>query len=59
MQFKHLEKNLMNKNSHLVTRFAFLMVICVGLMLLYVWINYDEIKSEQRFRQIWHMNHKF
>ena len=49
----------MNKNSHLITRFAVLMIICMGVMLLYVWINYDDIRSEQRYRQMWHMNHKF
>ena len=49
----------MNKNYHLITRFAVLMIICMGVMLLYVWINYDDIRSEQRYRQIWHMNNKF
>ena len=34
------------------------MIICIGVMLLYVWINYDDIRSEQRYRQIWHMNNK-
>ena len=49
----------MIKNSHLITRLAVLMIICMGVLLLYVWINYDDIRSEQRYRQIWHMNHKF
>jgi len=49
----------MNKNSHLITRLAVLMIIFIGLMLLYFWINYDDIRSEQRYRQIWHMNNKF
>ncbi len=52
-------KIFMNKNSHLITRFAFLIIICMGIILLYVWINYDDIKSEQIIRQIWHMNNKF
>ena len=58
-QLKLQENSRMNKNSHLITRFAVLMIICMGVMLLYVWINYDDIRSEQRYRQIWHMNHKF
>ena len=49
----------MEKKSYLITWFAVLVIICMGVMLLYVWINYDEITSEQRYRQIWHMNHKF
>ncbi len=49
----------MNKNYHFTSRFAVLLIICMGLILSYVWINYDDIKSEQRDRQIWHMNHKF
>ena len=49
----------MNKNSHLITQFAVLMIICMGVMLLYVWINYDDIRSEQTYRQMWHMNQKF
>ena len=58
-QLKLQENNRMNKNYYLITRFAVLMIICMGVMLLYVWINYDDIRSEQRYRQIWHMNHKF
>jgi len=37
-QLKLQENTLMNKNSHLVTRFAVLMIICMGMMLLYFWI---------------------
>ena len=49
----------MSKNSLLITKIAVLIVFCMGVMLSYVWINYDDIRSEQRYRQIWYMNHKF
>ena len=49
----------MNKNSHPITRFAVLMIICMGVMLLYVWFNFDDLRSEQAYRQMWYLNHKF
>ena len=49
----------MNKNSHLTTWFAVLMIICMGVMLLYVWFNFDDLRSEQADRQMWYLNNKF
>jgi len=28
-------------------------------MLLYVWFNFDDLRSEQAYRQMWYLNHKF
>ena len=49
----------MKKTSSLLTRFATLLFICMGALLLYVWINYDELRSEQSHRQTWYFNHKY
>jgi len=49
----------MKKNSTLLTNFSTLLFICMGSLLLYVWINYDELRSEQAQRQTWYFNHKF
>ena len=59
MPIEAMGNNRMKKNFHLINSLVVLMIICMGVMLLYVWINYDDIRSEQRYRQIWHMNHKF
>ncbi|HBL54860.1 MAG TPA: hypothetical protein EYO60_04085 [Candidatus Lambdaproteobacteria bacterium] len=49
----------MKKNSRLLTNFATLLIICMGSLLLYVWIHFDELRSEQAYRQMWYLNHKF
>ncbi len=49
----------MKKTSRLLTNFATLLFICMGALLLYVWINYDELRSEQSQRQTWYFNHKY
>jgi hypothetical protein len=42
-----------------MTQIAALIVICMGVMLVYVWTNYEELRTEQTHRQIWYMNNKF
>jgi len=49
----------MNKKTRLITKFATILVICMGALLLYVWLNYDNLRSEQAYRQMWYLNHKF
>ncbi|MBC8258935.1 MAG: hypothetical protein H8E38_07960 [SAR324 cluster bacterium] len=49
----------MNKKPRLLTQFASFLVICMGALLLYVWLNYDDLRSEQAYRQMWHLNNKF
>jgi len=48
----------MEKNSKLLTKFATLLFLCMGTLLLYVWINIDDLRSEQSYRQMWYLNHK-
>ena len=49
----------MHKKPQLITQFATILVICMGALLLYVWLNYDNLRSEQAYRQMWYLNHKF
>jgi hypothetical protein len=49
----------MRKKSRLMAQFATLLVICMGVLLLYVWFNFDDLRSEQAYRQMWYLNHKF
>jgi hypothetical protein len=49
----------MEKNSKLLTKFATLLFLCMGTLLLYVWINIDDLRSEQSYRQMWYFNHKY
>ena len=49
----------MEKNSKLLTKLATLLFLCMGSLLLYFWINIDDLQSEQFYRQMWHYNHKF
>ena len=49
----------MHKKPRLITQFATILVICMGALLLYVWLNYDNLRSEQAYRQMWYLNHKF
>ncbi|MBT3715885.1 MAG: hypothetical protein HOM71_02200 [Deltaproteobacteria bacterium] len=49
----------MHKKSRLMAQFAILLVICMGVLLLYVWFNFDDLRSEQAYRQMWYLNHKF
>ena len=53
---KHLADE---KKSRLITKFASILIICMGALLLYVWLNYDNLRSEQAYRQMWYLNHKF
>jgi len=49
----------MKNNSRLLTNFAILLVICMGSLLLYVWTHYDDLRSEQAYRQMWYLNNKY
>ena len=49
----------MHKKPRLITQFATILVICMGALLLYVWLNYDDLRSDQAYRQMWYLNHKF
>ena len=42
-----------------MAQFATLLVICMGVLLLYVWFNFDNLRSEQAYRQMWYLNLKF
>ena len=49
----------MHKKSRLLAQLATLLVICMGVLLLYVWFNFDNLRSEQAYRQMWYLNLKF
>ena len=55
----HFNLMKMKKKSRLLTNFATVLFICMGTLLLYVWINYDDLRSEQSYRQMWYFNQKF
>ncbi|GIT63533.1 MAG: hypothetical protein Ct9H300mP21_10790 [Pseudomonadota bacterium] len=42
-----------------MAQFGTFLVICMGMLLLYVWFNFDDLRSEQAYRQMWYLNHKF
>ncbi len=46
------------KKSWLLTSFASLLFFCMTIFVLYFLINFDELTSEQAYRQMWHMNQK-
>tara|TARA_Y100001970_G_scaffold170080_1_gene207884 strand:- start:891 stop:1052 length:162 start_codon:yes stop_codon:yes gene_type:complete len=48
----------MKKNPWLLTGFASLLFFCMIIFLLYFIINFDELSSEQAYRQMLHMNQK-
>ena len=54
-----LNSVLMEKKPKLLTKLALLLFLCMGTLLLYFWINIDDLRSEQSNRQMWHLNHKF
>jgi len=43
------------KNPGWWPNFATLLVICMGVLLLYVWFNFDDLRSEQAYRQMWYL----
>ena len=49
----------MEKYSKLLTKLSTLLFLCMGTLLLYVWINIDDLRSEQAYRQMWYFNHKY
>ena len=49
----------MEKKTKLLTKLATLLFLCMGTLLLYVWINIDDLRSEQSNRQLWYLNHKY
>ena len=49
----------MGKKLNLLTKLATLLFLCMGTLLLYVWINIEDLRSEQSYRQMWHYNHKY
>ena len=58
-QSQSMKTRQMSKKSRLMAQFAILIVICMGVLLLYVWLNFDDLRSEQAYRQMWHLNHIF
>ena len=48
----------MKKKTWLLTGFASLLFFCMTIFILYFMINFDELSSEQAYRQMFHMNHK-
>ena len=49
----------MKKPRWLLMNFAILLFFLMAILLLYVWINFDELRSEQAYRQMWYLNQKY
>ena len=42
----------------LVIAFSLVMVACFGTMLVYIWINYDELRDTQALKLMQHLNRR-
>ena len=46
------------KNSRYLTIVAVVIMIFSGTLLLYTWFNYEQLRDEQAYRLMWHLNQK-